>query len=80
MDNYPDGVTANDIDKHYSSDRCCDLCHWYYVGVCAVDLKNILDHEAIAYGTDRNALESILTAIDDSWHSSGDCCKKFLEE
>lgn len=83
MNNYPDGVTANDIDKHYSDVPCCDLCHWYYGGICTVDLKSILDdlysEKVIKTGSDREALESTIIALDNSWHDSEDRCRKFLE-
>lgn len=83
MDNYPDGITSNDIDKHYGYDHCCELCHWYYGGVCTVDLKNILDdlysEKVIKTGIDREALESMIIALDNSWRMSDDRCKKFLE-
>lgn len=83
MDNYPDGITSNDIDKHYSPDTCCYLCHWYYGGVCTVDLKAILDglysEKVIKTGLDREALESMIIALDNSWHISDDRCKRFLE-
>lgn len=83
MDNYPDGITSNDIDKHYGYDPCCDLCHWFYGGICTVDLKEMLDDlysgKVTKTGLDREVLESLIIALDESWHSSDDQCSKFLE-
>lgn len=83
MDNYPDGVTANDIDKHYSSGKCCELCYWWYGDICIAGLKRKLDEfyseKEFAKDHKKRAMESVRKALDDSFACYDDCCQEFLE-
>lgn len=83
MDNYPDGVTANDIDKHYSSEKCCELCRWWYGDICIAELQTEFDRlyseKGFSDDCGTKALESLRKALDNSFMSYDDCCSDFQE-
>lgn len=83
MDNYPDGITSNDIDKHYSSNKCCELCRWWYEDFCILDLKIILDElytdKEFMDNIKPKALKALIDSIDNSCRCWDDCCTSFVE-